>query len=83
MNVRAVEEMCCCVFCGFAEWTWSGHGNVVLVGSILCLNCCKNGDLLVHSCANVLLVFLGSVCSSFLMSGAIWLMILLGVLLLM
>ena len=62
----------------------SGHvGDVVLVGSILCLYCCKNGDLPVRSCANVLLVFLGSVCSSLLMSGAIWLMILLGVLLLM
>ena len=62
----------------------SGHvGDVVFVGSILCLYCCKNGDLPVRSCANVLLVFRGSVCSSLLMSGAIWLMILLGVLLLM
>ena len=43
----------------------------------------KNGDLPVRSCANVLLVFRESVCSSLLMSGAIWLMILLGVLLLM
>ena len=62
----------------------SGHvGDVVLIGSILCLYCCKNGDLPVRSCASVLLVFLGSVCSSLLMSGAMWLMILLGVLLLM
>ena len=56
----------------------SGHvGDVVLVGSILCLYCCKNGDLPVRSCANVLLVFRGSVCSSLLMSSAICLMILL------
>ena len=38
-------------------------------GSILCLYCCKNGDLPVRSCASILRVFLGSVCSSLLMSG--------------
>ena len=46
-------------------------GDVVLDGSILCLYCCKNGDLPVCSCANVLLVFRGSVCLFLLMLGAI------------
>ena len=58
-------------------------GDVVLSGSIVCLYCCKNCDLPVRSCANVFLVFMGRFSSSLLMSGAIWLMILFGVLLLM
>ena len=46
----------------------SGHVcDMVLIGSILCLYCYKNGDLPVRSCATILRVFLGSVCSSLLM----------------
>ena len=58
----------------------SGHvGDVVLVGCILCLYYCNNGDFCLCVVVLMFLFFLGRVCSSLLMSDVIWLMILLGV----
>ena len=72
MNVRAVEEMCCCVFCGFAEWTCWVMCSVSWVYFVFVL-CCKNGDLPVRSCVMFFLFSWEVSCSSLLMSGVIWL----------
>src|SRR6478735_7070896 len=60
-----VEEVSSVVILCFAQWT------VYFAGFILCRHDMRKGDLLVLSCARVLRVFRGNVCSSLWIGGGI------------